>query len=91
MEENKACGGIKWRWIAVAVMVIAIAVSLLAVGVTGYKLGHARGYDLLEKEIVYAIALNKSNNVGKFLVAKLDNGATLIALKELYVSAEVQK
>jgi len=90
MEENKACGSFKWRWIVVTVIVLAIAVSLLGVGATAYKVGHAHGYSQLEKEIVYAIALNKSNNVGKFMVAKLDNGATLIALKELYISAEVQ-
>jgi ABC-type phosphate transport system permease subunit len=91
MENYKKDGCFKWLRIATTVvMVILAAVSLLVVGVTTYKIGHKHGYNQLEKEIVYAIALNKSNHVGKFLVAKLEDGGTIIALKKLDLSLDFE-
>ncbi len=71
-------------------MVMIMVASLLVVGVTAYKLGREHGYNQLETEIVYAIALNKSKYVGKFLVAKLENGGTIIALNELSFAEEME-
>jgi uncharacterized membrane protein YdfJ with MMPL/SSD domain len=91
MEDNKKNGCFKWRWVAIAVMVILIVAILLVTGGTADKLGREHGYSQLEKDIVYAIALNKSNHVGKFLVAKIRDGGTLIALKQLHFSVEIEK
>lgn len=82
MEDNKKYDSFKWRWIVIVLIVMVVVTSLLVVGGMAYKLGHKHGYFQLEKEIVYALALNKSKHVGKFLVAKLDNGGTIIALNE---------
>ena len=91
MEDNKQYGFFKWRGIAITVMVISIVASLLVVGEMAYKLGREHGYSQLEKEIVYALALNKSKHVGKFLIAKLDSGGTIITLNELHFSAELEE
>ena len=82
MEEKKDDSSFKWRWVAAAVIMVIITVSMLGVGVMAYKIGHEHGYKQLEKELVYAIAINNSRRVGNFLVAKVDNGGTIIALNE---------
>jgi hypothetical protein len=82
MENYKKDGCFKWLRIATTVVVVIMAVaSLLVVGIVTYNLGHEHGYNQLEKEIVYSIALDRSNNVGNFLVAKEDSG-TIITLKK---------
>lgn len=91
MKDNKPYGSFNWRWVAIGVVVVFMVASLVAVGGIAYKLGREHGYSQLEKEIVYALALNKSKHVGKFLVAKLESGGTIIALNELPFSNEVKK
>ena len=91
MEDNKNKSSFKWRLAAIVVIVILIVASQLAVGVMSYKLGRAHGYSQLEKEIVYAIAINNGRRVGNFLVAKIDNGGTLISLNENFLESEIIK
>jgi hypothetical protein len=90
MEETKKYAGFKWRWIAIGAMVVLGVASLLVVGGMSYTLGREHGYSKLEKEIVYALALNNSTNVGKFMVDKLKDGRTTIALKERALSENVE-
>lgn len=82
MEEKKDRSGFRWRWVAAAVLTVTIIASMLSVGIVAYNVGHEHGYKQLEKELVYAIAIHNSKRVGNFLVAKVDNGGTIIALNE---------
>jgi hypothetical protein len=92
MENNKKDSFFNWlRFTTTFVIIILAVASLLVVGATAYKIGHEHGYNQLEKEIVYAIALSKSKRVGKFLVAKLDNGGTIIALNEIPFLTEMEE
>ena len=90
-EVSRKNGNFQWRWVITGAAIVLIIVSLAAVAGFSYKLGHEHGYNQLEREIVYALALNKSKHVGKFLVAKLENGGTVIALNELQFSVEVDE
>ena len=90
-EKNIKTENFQWRWVVIAVTIVFVIPSLLAVGGMSYKLGREHGYNQLEKEIVYALALNKSKHVGKFLVVKLESGGTIIALNELQFSVEMEE
>lgn len=82
MEEVKKDNTFNLRLLVIGIIVLLIIASQVAIGATAYKLGREHGYNQLEREIVYALALSKSKHVGKFLVAKLDDGGTIIALNE---------
>ena len=90
-KENNKKENSQWRWVVISLTIVLVLASLLIVGGMSYKLGHEHGYNQLEKEIVYALALNKSKHVGKFLVAKLESGGTIIALNELQFSVEMEE
>lgn len=90
MEETKKYARIKFRWVAIVVIIVFTVASLVVVGGMGYTLGRDHGYGQLEKEIVYALALNNGTNVGKFLVDKLKDGRTTIALREMALSEKAE-
>lgn len=91
MEDNNIKSSFKWRWAAVVVIIILVVASHLAAGVMSYQLGREHGYSQLEKDIVYAIAINNSKRVGNFLVAKIEDGGTIISLNENFLKKETNE
>lgn len=91
MDDTTLRRGFKWRWIIVIAAVVFVLASEAAVGLIAYRLGREQGYSQLEKEIVYAIAIHNSKRVGNFLVAKVDNGGTIIALNENPFDGEIKE